>query len=274
MLSTHFPVFAKFLSSSLPIHGSHRGGRHWGKENTFETYRRAVEEAQTNILEIDIWKTNDEQLVLNHDGIINGIQVTQTTLKHLQQIDPQLITLDQLLSSFIEYFDFFNRKILFISDEFTSKSSLVFFFDMKDANAIPLTLDAIQRYHLEDRVIFGAVDRAINKQLQKQKLPSIPICADTETMMKFVQIYRQGQVDDNYPYEHDILGFFLESYTRSLITKHLVNTIHKAGKPLALVGTLLDDPKVQKEMIELGIDILFTDRPDILRQTLDSYSKN
>ncbi len=97
-LSIRFPVFAKFISSSLSIHGSHRGGRHWGKENTLETYRRAVNEAQTEILEIDIWKTSDEYLVLNHDGIINGIQVNQTTLEKLQQIDPQLMTLNQFLS--------------------------------------------------------------------------------------------------------------------------------------------------------------------------------
>lgn len=99
-LSTRFPVFAKFLSSSLPIHGSHRGGCHWGKENTIEVYRRSVLEARTDILEIDIWKTNDDHLVLNHDGIINGIPVNQSTLQHLQQIDPQLLTLDQVLSSF------------------------------------------------------------------------------------------------------------------------------------------------------------------------------
>ena len=100
-LSIHFPVFAKFISSSLPIHGSHRGGCHWGKENTLETYRRAVNEAQTDILEIDIWKTNDEYLVLNHDGIINGIRIDQNTLEKLQKIDSQLITLDQLLSLLI-----------------------------------------------------------------------------------------------------------------------------------------------------------------------------
>ena len=90
-------------------------------------------------------------------------------------------------------------------------------------------------------------------------------------MMKFAQAYKQGQVDENYAYEHDILGFFLESHTRALLTKQLLDVIHKAGKPLALVGSLLDLPDVQKEMIELGVDILFTDRPDVLRQTLDSY---
>jgi glycerophosphoryl diester phosphodiesterase len=143
---------------------------------------------------------------------------------------------------------------------------------MKDAKAIPLTLDAIKRYNLEHRVIFGAVDRSINNELQKQKFSDIPICADIDTMIKISEVYKQDQLNGTYPFEHDILGFFVEPYTRAMLTKHLINTIHQAGKPLALVGSLLDDPIVQKEMIELGIDILFTDRPDVLRQTLNSYS--
>lgn len=143
---------------------------------------------------------------------------------------------------------------------------------MKDIQAIPLTLKTIQQYNLEHRVIFGAVKQLINKELQQQKPSSIPICADIETMKKISQAYKEGQLNENYSYEHDILGFFLEPHTRQMLTQHLVDTIHKAGKPLAFVGSLLDDPKVQQEMIELGIDILFTDRPDVLRQTLDSYS--
>jgi glycerophosphoryl diester phosphodiesterase len=92
-------------------------------------------------------------------------------------------------------------------------------------------------------------------------------------MKKISQIYKPDQLDENYPYEHDILGFFVELHTRAMLTKHLIDTIHKSGKPLAFVGSLLDDPIIQKEMIELGVDILFTDRPDALRQTFDSYSK-
>ena len=154
-MSSRFPVLAKLISS-LPIHGSHRGGRHWGKENTLETYRKAVNDARTQILEIDIWKSRDDKLVLNHDGIIQGLHVTENTLEQLRQIDSDLLTLDQVL------------------DEFASRTSLVYLFDMKDANAVSSTLETIQRYHLEDRVIFGAVDRTINKEVQKQKPSSIP----------------------------------------------------------------------------------------------------
>ena len=98
-LGEKFPVFRRFASLPLPLHGSHRGGRHWGRENTLETYRRAVEEAQTDILEIDLWRSGDDHLVLNHDGIVNGVSVKGTTLKQLQQLDPELITVNRLLGS-------------------------------------------------------------------------------------------------------------------------------------------------------------------------------
>ncbi|CAF5120353.1 unnamed protein product [Rotaria sp. Silwood1] len=117
------------------------------KINTLETYCRVVNEARTDILEIDIRKTVDEHLVLNHDGIINGVNVNESTLEQLQKLDPQLITLDQVLS------------------EFQSTSSLVYFFDMKDIKAILLTLGAIKQYNIENHVIFGAGDRTINKEL-------------------------------------------------------------------------------------------------------------
>jgi hypothetical protein len=45
---------------------------------------------------------------------------------------------------------------------------------------------------------------------------------------------KQGQLDDNYPYEHDIIGFFVEPHTRSFLTKDLINTIHKAGRFITL----------------------------------------
>ncbi|CAF5067740.1 unnamed protein product, partial [Rotaria sp. Silwood1] len=136
---------------------------------------------------------------LNHDGIINGINVNESTLEQLQKLDPQLITLDQVLS------------------EFQSTSSLVYFFDMKDIKAIPLILGAIKQYNIENHVIFGAGDRTINKEFR---------------------------LNDNFSYEHDILALILGPHTRSILNKHLVDTIHKAEKPLAIVGSLLDDSNV------------------------------
>ncbi len=70
---------------------------------------------------------------------------------------------------------FFSRtkNSFFILAEFSSKSSLVFFFDMKVAKAIPLTQDAVKRYHLEHRIIFDAIDRSINKEMMKLGLDNL-----------------------------------------------------------------------------------------------------
>lgn len=111
-LTSRFPVFGKLSSSSLSIHGSHRGGCHWGKENTLAVYRQAVHQAQTEILEIDIWKSKDDELILNHDGIIHGYPVTNMTLNELRTIDRDLLTLDELLSSFD--LEKFHRSYLFL----------------------------------------------------------------------------------------------------------------------------------------------------------------
>ena len=62
-----------------------------------ETYSRAVHDARTDLLEIDIWKSADDQLVLHHDGIVDGRAVTEGTLEQLRQIDPQLVTLEDVL---------------------------------------------------------------------------------------------------------------------------------------------------------------------------------
>ena len=39
----------------------------------------------------------DDQLVLHHDGIVDGRAVTEGTLEQLRQIDPQLVTLEDVL---------------------------------------------------------------------------------------------------------------------------------------------------------------------------------
>lgn len=279
-LAERFPVFGRCSSLPLPLHGSHRGGRHWGRENSLDTCRRAVDLAQTDILEVDLWRSADDRLVLNHDGIVNGVSVKQATLDQLQRLDPELITVDRLLgaSSLVSPpppppsgFEC-EASLLSSSEEFLPRPSLLFFFDMKDAEAIPLTITLIDARRLHDRVIFGAVDPSINERLRQLKPASIPLCADVETMKTLVHDYLHGRLTDEYPYQHDILGLFLERHTRPLLTKDFLDRIHRAGKPLALVGSLLDHVDVQNEMIQLGVDILFTDRPDVLRQTLHSLS--
>ncbi|CAF0982495.1 unnamed protein product [Didymodactylos carnosus] len=122
--------------------------------------------------------------------------------------------------------------------------------------------------------MFGAVDYQINQAVKNLKPPDIPLCADVQTMMKIAYIYEStGTFNEALVKNHDIVGIFVEKNTLSILKEDLFKLFHQYEKPIALVGGELDNPQIIKDMIRYGADILFSDRPDVLRQTLDSVAQ-
>lgn len=62
-------------SGGFPVHSSHRGGGHefFGPENTMVSFRKAVTECKTRLLEIDLRVTKDNHLVLMHGTFSTSI---------------------------------------------------------------------------------------------------------------------------------------------------------------------------------------------------------
>lgn len=56
-----------------------------------------------------------------------------------------------------------------------------------------------------------------------------------------------------------------------MLKPELFDAIHERGKWIAVFGEDLDDPATQQRLIQLKADIIFSDRPDILRQTLAKH---
>ncbi len=57
------------------------------------------------------------------------------------------------------------------------------------------------------------------------------------------------------------------------MSKDIFDALHAKGRSIAVFGPLLDDPKVQRKLLDWKTDVLFTDRPDIFRETIDDYYK-
>jgi len=55
-----------------------------------------------------------------------------------------------------------------------------------------------------------------------------------------------------------------------MLTPELFEAFHAKGKWIAVFGEMLDDPKMQKMMVQLKADIIISDRPDVLKSTLSS----
>jgi len=232
-----------------------------------------VFEYNTQILEIDIHLSRDGHLVLHHDGVVEATTngqgpISGMTLDQIRQFDAgHLFTMDGGATYPLRGQGHTIPTLNEVLDEFLPVDNLVFFFDMKDKNAIGPTLKVIEDRNISDRVIFGAVSPDINARLLEVKPPNIPIAADFSTMMTVYRTFLTGGFKDLH-LRHDILGFIVDDRTKHLLTPQLFEAFHARGKWIAVFGELLNDPAMQKWMVDLKADIIFSDRPDILRQTL------
>eukprot|EP01125_Pyxidicula_operculata_P020802 TRINITY_DN7798_c0_g1_i2.p1 TRINITY_DN7798_c0_g1~~TRINITY_DN7798_c0_g1_i2.p1 ORF type:complete len:304 (-),score=38.53 TRINITY_DN7798_c0_g1_i2:45-956(-) len=252
-----------------PAHGSHRGGAgDFGPENTLYNYTRCVRELKTNILEIDLRLTLDGQVVLLHDSSVkrttNGsLHASAMTLEEIKKLDAgwhypelrgkgiQIPTLDEVMT------------------EFQNDKNLIFFFDVKQIEVVPMLPKIIEDWKLHDRVIVGAVAADINREIRKTLPKTIPLCPDAITILTYMFLYCIG-LEWIFPLKHHMFGMVAMKETARLITPRMIESWKKRNAVVILFGSALDEIESQKQWIKNGCDVVLTDRPDNLRISLAS----
>jgi len=251
----------------FPIICAHRGGaEEFGPENTIHTYRKSVTEFHAQLLEIDLRMTADGEVVLLHDDDVdrttNGTGLAACmTLEQLKALDaayhyPELRNTGITIPTFKEFLD-----------EFVHFPSLLFMLDIKDSQSVPVALQLVKEYGIEDRILLGAVPPDSNSLLLKTRPPSIPLITDITSTIAIITAYWIGALHW-YTFEHDVVGFILSDYTTFFWEKGLIDALHKAGLKVLVCGDHLNDSRLQRECIEAGVDFVLSDRPDLLKTTM------
>jgi len=265
--ATDFPVYERIKrTGGFPAHGCHRGGAStFGPENTLYNFRRCVWECRTQIIEIDLQVTKDDQLILLHDDTLtrttNGRgAVRNFTLEEIKKFDaaknyPELAGQNIQVPTFNEFLD-----------EFLQVEDLVFFLDFKDEDSALKTINVVKERGIEDRIILGAVPTETNALLQLLKSPIVPLVSDSSASIHFVMSHLGGNTAIEV--SHNIIGFFFSPATMMFFSAELVAAAHKSGCKFIVVGDVLDNEAFQKQCIDCGVDIILSDRPDILSRTM------
>jgi len=110
-------------------------------------------------------------------------------------------------------------------------------------------------------------------QLRGLLPPKIPMTPDIKSAFFYVVAYYLG-LSWVLPISHEICGLKISGEIAEFITPGLINDMHSRNRKIALFGPSLDDQEIQKKMINMGVDIIITDRPDFLRDNLDKMNKN
>ena len=234
----------------IPLIVAHRGASSAERENTVEAFRTAGR-MKADMVELDVRRTCDGQLVVHHDAHIDGVAIITMRADQLPKYVPSLsLALDACAGMDV------NVEIKNDPDEPD--------FDLQRTLADQVVeLLATRTDH--DRMLISSFDRAtinavrqLDRTLRTGYLFTVPELVDGLTLEAFLHgVANEGHVA-------------IHPYAR-VVTQSLVTGAHAVG--LAVNVWTVDKPELLRQLADLGVDALITNVPDIARAVLREFSE-
>ncbi|HIT75068.1 MAG TPA: glycerophosphodiester phosphodiesterase [Candidatus Avipropionibacterium avicola] len=237
---------------------AHRGGSllptNIGRENTMHAFAAAVELGY-RYLETDVHATSDGVLVAFHDERLD--RVTNGTGLIAEKTWPELASL--VVGE--------RDRIPRLVDVLVGFPDTRFNIDAKSDQAVDLLADTIEHLNAHERVCVSSFSpqrlrrlrsRVGNRVASSQSSWGVGWTRLGVGLSSLIAPHGQAL---QIPVRHRIAGKEV-----TLVTPGLVRRAHRAGKQVHV--WTIDEAAEMERLIDLGVDGLFTDRPDVLRTVL------
>lgn len=224
---------------SLPRNFAHRGASGLEPENTLRAFQRA-EELGADGLELDLRVTADRQLVVIHDVTVgrttNGFGPVRTkALAELQRLDAGM---GERIPTF---------------EEIIRWTALPIQAELKTREAAKHLVSLLSREHLFDRVRPISFDARLLRRMKVQA-PEIDVgLVATRASAKVVERARWA-------------GASMVSLGVASLSPESVAMCRQANLKVSV--WTVDDPAEMRRVIQLGVDVIVTNRPDVLAQVI------
>ena len=236
-----------------PLVIAHRGASAERHENTLPAYALAVEQ-RADMIEIDLHRTRDGAIVIVHSEELGGLggegAIEDALLADVRALDAgggePVPTLDEVLDGFGERIPF-NLEL---------KRGVRALYDGLEAVA----LDAVRGRGLLAGTLFSSFFDPVLERLR---------ALEPAARIAFLLSPR----DSDRPFERArAVGAEALNPWQGMVTRELVEAAHAEG--LAVYPFTVDDPERMRSLLDWGVDGLFTNRPDRMRQLVDSRGES
>ncbi len=236
---------------------AHRGGAEHpdlaGLENTLAAFRHAVELGYT-YLETDVHVTEDGVLLAFHDLALDRVSdgVGEIAALTRAEVGEALVGGRERVPTLAELFDAFPRAH--------------FNIDLKSDGAVAALASFVHERRAEDRVLVGSFSRRRLDAFRRAAGPKVATSAHPLEVLAF-RFLPSGRLADLLT--RGRVAALQVPHTRRrwvLASPGFVRRAHRAGKPVHV--WTIDDPGEMRALLDRGVDGLFTDRTDILRDVL------
>lgn len=253
------------MSGGLPLESfymgrvlnfGHRGASHDAPANTLAAFELAADCGADGV-ELDVMLTTDRQPVVIHDSTVDATtdgsgRVAEMTLAEIKELDAG------------SYFDarFAGERIPTLSEVFEALGQrLLFNVELKGTSARPdgleaIVAEAISRHNLVSRVIVSSFN-PLRLRRFRRLLPEVAIGYLHMPGLPLHQ--RWGWLMWGFPREAD-------HPEQSLVTPKYMAWAR--SRRLRVNTWVVNDPQRMANLRDMGVDMIITDRPDVLRAVL------
>ena len=239
-----------------PLNYAHRGASHDAPANTLAAFHLAAELGADGI-EFDVHLSKDGEAVVIHDFSLDGTtdgqgQVRDHTLAELRELDAgswfDAAYAGQRIPTLQEVVDNVGHRLQF-NIELKTKG-------LRDEGLAAEVVRIVEDNNLSGRVIISSFSPLLLRWVRKAN-PTIPLgllySTDQNLPLRKAWFRHLLHVEALHPHY-------------SMVNSQYVGWARARGYRLHVWTA--DDPVVMRELIQLGVDIIITNRPDLLGQIL------
>ena len=233
---------------AAPLVIAHRGASAYRPENTHSAYELAVVQG-ADMIEVDLHRTRDGAVVIAHDGELEGVggagEIAGADFRAVRSLDAgageQIPVLEEMLDAFGERIPF-NLEL--------KRSSSGTYDGMAE-----VAWRATRERGLADRTLFSSFYDPDLAELRER-------APEARIGLLLSRRFPDGALERAHALGAEALHPALP-----LVDAELVRAAH--GEGLAVYVFTVDGPDDMRRLLDLGVDGLFTNRPDVLRAIVD-----
>ena len=260
-------VFYASLGSNVLVI-AHQGGDGLWPGNTLYAFQQAVNMG-VDVIETDIRQTKDGILVVSHDDNVDGKSngsglIADLTYAELKELDAGYAWSNDGGITF----PYRDKGITYSSLEevFQTFPATRFNIDMKQVKP-PIyhsLCNLIQKYHKEDTVVAASFTHTNMTEFRKI-CPMVTTAGDeTETQIFVVMNY--AYLGRLFSPNFNVFQVPTESSGIVILNPRFIETSHERN--LRVDAWTINDPDEMTRLINMGVDGIITDRPDLLMAVL------
>lgn len=246
---------SRYLDAAPPLAFAHRGGAATAPggtaENTVDAFARAVALGY-RYLETDVQATADGVAVVFHDADLARLAGRRTRVDALRYADLATVRINGA------------AVVPRLDEVLHTWPDVRFNVDVKAAAAVEPTISVVQRAAAHDRILLASFSDARIGRIRRVLGPAVATSLATREVARlWLSAYagrprrpaRAGVVAAQVPVRHGRLR---------VVDRRFVDHAHRLG--LQVHVWTVDEPAEMHDLLDLGVDGIMTDHPEVLRE--------